>query len=71
MSFIFSVAQRDTTKNTCLLVIFIGRYWKDGVFLADEDDSILSCKDIWSNFTGNKCPFFKNKAKVFIFQVSH
>lgn len=70
-AFIFVVAQQDNNKKSSLLLIFMGNVIEKDRFLPDEEESeeTISVYDVWSNFTSDKCSSFRNKPKVFIFQV--
>ncbi|KAF5290288.1 hypothetical protein FQR65_LT11622 [Abscondita terminalis] len=61
------VASEIHEKTTCLILFFLGSM--DHSFLNNDTNQII-IKDIWSNFTGNKCPLLKTKPKIFVVQAN-
>ncbi|KAL3285180.1 hypothetical protein HHI36_019299 [Cryptolaemus montrouzieri] len=58
----------DENERSMLLMLFWGYSRKDGEFLL-EDDSTLTFQQIWSRFMSSDCKSFRDKPKVFIFNV--
>ncbi|KAF5287191.1 hypothetical protein FQA39_LY16010 [Lamprigera yunnana] len=65
-----AVSTGDNEDKSCLIIFFLGMVEKGDKFLMDEEDEeFVTLKDIWTKFTSDSCISFRNKPKIFIFQV--
>ncbi|XP_045463575.1 uncharacterized protein LOC123673162 isoform X2 [Harmonia axyridis] len=55
-----------TDQKSCLIILFWGSLRDDKKFSL-RDGSSVKLMEIWSRFVSSKCPLFRDKPKIFIF----